>query len=123
MLGWYVTGGRTVGKNAAVLTPSSAHDGPALSDDLSKSLLDQMHVRPRSSGAGATETQAVPTNQELDTAYAFVDKLQRQIDGLKSEAAAAAKTGDKETAAQKVELIKGEVSVLGQRLVSLQGDL
>src|ERR1700731_1625420 len=91
--------------------------------DLSRGLLEQMQAGPPERGAGAADAQAAPSNQQLEEAYALIDRVQRQIGGLKAEAAAADKAGDKDKAAQKLELVRGEVSVLGGKLASLQGDL
>jgi cyclophilin family peptidyl-prolyl cis-trans isomerase/Flp pilus assembly protein TadD len=96
---------------------------PAAGGGLSSSLLEQMQAGPPDRGSGAAAGHAAPSNQQLEEAYALIDRVQRQIGGLKTEAAAADKAGDRNTAAQKLELARGEVSVLNGKLASLEGDL
>lgn len=106
-------------------TSSSLPRGSANSrtlDDLSRSLLEQMHSTPQEHGTAAT-SRSVLTNQQLEDSYGVVDRLQQQISRLQAEAAAADKGGDRESASQKLELVKGELSVLNRELGSIQGDL
>ena len=79
-----------------------------------------MHSPAASPAAAPTET---PTNEQLEEAYAGVDRLQQRINGLKGEAAGDAQAGDKETAARKLEVLRGELSVLDTKLLSFQNDL
>jgi peptidyl-prolyl cis-trans isomerase B (cyclophilin B) len=110
--------------------PQPEHSGPIAgpqatppTSDLSRGLLEQMQGANQEHGAGAGTSQGVLTNQQLEDAYLGVDRLQQQIDGLQGEAAAAGRGGDKEMAAQKLEVVKGELSVLSEKLLALQGDL
>jgi cyclophilin family peptidyl-prolyl cis-trans isomerase len=93
---------------------------PAIPEDLSRSLLEQMHG---STGNAATTPTSVPSNAQLEESYRAVVDLQEQIDALKMDAADAERKADTETAAQKLKIVKGELSVLNERLLTVQNDL
>jgi peptidyl-prolyl cis-trans isomerase A (cyclophilin A) len=100
--------------------PSQTVATPAVPEDLSRSLLEQMHGPTGNSAPSAT---SVPSNSQLEKSFNAVVILQRQIDDLKMDAVAAQRNTDTETARQKLEVVKSELSVLDERLLALQNDL
>lgn len=118
---WYVNVRQP--PTAPATAPAATQPATPAGGGLSGSLLDQMG-KPGSPREGALGTpQGVPTDQELEDSYAGVDTLQRQIDALQGEAAAANNAGNKELAAAKLEVVRGELPVLDEKLAALQGDL
>src|SRR5262245_45381877 len=65
--------------------PRGSANAPTL-DDLSRSLLEQMHSPHQEHGTAAT-SRSVLTNQQLEDLYGSVDRRQQQISGLQAEAA------------------------------------
>jgi peptidyl-prolyl cis-trans isomerase B (cyclophilin B) len=119
-VGWYYHSQKPQGELPG---PVAGQQAPRPADDLSRGLLEQMQGANQEHGTGASTPQGALTNQQLEDAYLTVNRIQQQIDGLQAEAAAAGRGGDKAVAAEKLEVVRGELAVLNEKLLALQGDL
>jgi cyclophilin family peptidyl-prolyl cis-trans isomerase len=121
---WYRNTPKTETPSSAASpgTPASPAS-PTVPPELSKSLLEQMHTRSQSADTSAGNAQAVPTNNELEAAYAVVAELDDRVGALKAEIGALGRAGQEEAASQKLSAAKAQLAELDERLLAFQGEL